>query len=197
MMGLACFSVVACAQDLPPLPPDIPLPPDWDPVVAQQRQELLEQQYWQRQQEIFERDFLPWLHQPMTLPNGQPYTRENEEAYRRERLLMLAEELSSRPESNLRYGLQWGLPLENLVGTENGISVYYGTCNLPAVGLSFREIALSDPAFSWGEPLRVSTVPEPGVLSLIVVGFAAVLLRPAKPNNGCRRISGSCPLGRA
>ena len=194
-MGLSCFTLGAFGQDLPPLPPDIPLPPDWDPVAAQQRWELLQQQYWQRQQEIFERDFLPWLHQPMTLPNGQPYTRENEEAYQRERLLALAEELSSRHESDLEYARQLGLPFENLAGIENGIPLYYGTYNLPAVGLSFREISLSNPAFSFGEPLRISTVPEPGALSLIAACLAALRLRPARSNKGRRSISGLCPPG--
>ena len=179
-MGLICLSVGAFAQDVSLLPPDIPLPADWDPVRAQQQYELLQQQYWQRQQEIFERDFLPWLVQDIPLPNGQPYTRENEEAYQREQLLALAAELSSRQESDLEYARQQGWPLENLAGVENGVPVYYMTCDLPELGRSFGGILMSDPAYSFGEPLVISTVPEPGVLSLITIGLATFLLCRAR-----------------
>jgi len=179
-MGLICLSVEALAQDLPPLPPDTPLPADYDPVLAQQQWELLQQQYWQRQQEIFERDFLPWLHQPMTLPNGQPYTLENEQAYQQEQLLALAAELSLSQESDPEYGWQEGWSWENFEGVENGMPAYYTTYVLPDFGGSFGGILISDPAFSFGEPLAISTVPEPGVLSLITIGLAAFLLCPAR-----------------
>jgi hypothetical protein len=197
-MGLICLSVEAFAQDLPPLPPDIPLPPDYDPVLAQQQWELQQQQYWQRQQEIFERDFLPWLHQPMTLPNGQPYTRENEEAYRREQLLALAAELSLRHESDLEYARQQGWPLENFAGVENGLPAYCTTYDLPEFGRSFGGILMSDPAFSFGESLVISTVPEPGMLSLITIGLASFLLCHASSNSGRRSFQKSkCQLEEA
>jgi hypothetical protein len=179
-VGLICLSVKAFAQGLPPLPPDIPLPPDYDPVLAQQKWELQQQRYWQQQREIFERDFLPWLHQPMTLPNGQPYTRENEEAYRREQLLALAAELSLKHESDLEYARQQGWPLENLAGVEYGLPMYYTTYDLPEFGRSSGGIFMSDPAFSFGESVTISTVPEPGTLSLITVGLASFLLWRAK-----------------
>jgi len=185
-MGLICLSAEALAQDLPPIPPDIPLPPDYDPVRAQQQNELLQQQYWQRQQEIFERDFLPWLHQGMTLPNGQPYTRENEEAYPREQLLALAAELGSRDQSDLDYAQRQGRPWEGFEGVENGLPVYYTTYDLREFGVSFGGILTSDPAFSFGEPLAISTIPEPGVLSLTTIGLAAFLSSYASSNNGRR-----------
>lgn len=191
-MGLICLSVEAFAQGLPPLPPviplppNIPLPPGYDPVLAQQ-------QYWQRQQEIFERDFLPWLVQDVTLPNGQPYTRENEEAYYREQLLALAAELSLRPDPDPGYAWQQGWLWGNFEGVENGMPAYYTTCDLPEFGGSFGGIVTSEPAFSFGEALVISTIPEPGVLSLITIGLATFLLcrsgpspiRPSRPT--CRR----------
>lgn len=172
-MGLICLTVKVVAQGLPPLPPDIPLPPDFDPVLAQQKWELQQQRYWQQQQEIFERDFLPWLHQPITLPNGQPYTRENEEAYRREQLLALAAELSLRHESELEHGRQLGWPVENYGGVERGIPVDFATYDLPKFGRSSGGVLMDDLAFSFGEPIAISTVPEPGVLTLLTFGLAS------------------------
>ena len=190
-MSLICLSVETFAQAFPPLPPTNPrppLPPGYDPVLAQQ-------QYWQRQQEIFERDFLPWLHQPMTLPNGQPYTRENEEAYRREQLLALAAELSLKHESDLEYARQQGWSLENFAGVENGMPAYFTTYDLPEFGRSFGGIIMSDPAFRFSEALVISTIPEPGVLSLITIGLATFLLCHASSNNGRRSVQKSkCQL---
>lgn len=191
--GMIYLAGGALAQDLPPLPPDIPLPPGYDPVLAQQRAELRQQQYWQQQQEIFERDFLPWLHQPMTLPNGLPYTRENEEAYQREQLLALAAELSLKHESDLEYARQQGWPLENFAGVENGMPQYYTTYELPEFSRALEGIFVSYPASRLGEPLAVSIVPEPGVLCLIALGLAACLCGPAGAKTG-RRATG-CPDG--
>ncbi|MCX6893748.1 MAG: hypothetical protein NTX51_19850 [Verrucomicrobia bacterium] len=179
-MGLVCLSLAALAQDLPPLPPDIPLPPNWDPVRAEQQNALLQQRYWQRQQEIFERDFLPWLHSPITLPNGQPYTRENEEAYRLEQLLALAAELSLAHEPDPEDPWLQNGTWPYLGGIENGFPAYWTGGDLGSFDGSLGGVITIGPAFSYGEALVVSTIPEPGVFSLVTIGLAALLVCRAR-----------------
>jgi len=162
----------ALAQELPPQPPDVPLPPGYDPVRAHQQWELEQQRYWQQQRAIFERDFLPWLVQPMTLPNGQPWTRENEEAYWREQLLALVAQWSSSSSSAGEDDSQPPWPGAPPAGAAEVLPPVLATWDLPGWGRSPGGILAPDVLFHRGQAADVGSVPEPAAAGLLTAGLA-------------------------